>query len=208
MRYSIHRALGELKVLDKRIEKEIKNGVYIGFKKKSVAKESQTGKTVKQFGVEAKAVKQSVDDLINRRRLIKEAIVNSNATTLVVIGGKEMTVASAIERKTSIEYDTKLLSRLKSQYNKATSTVSLQNEAVESDISSKIDIMLGAEKSKNQELVNKFSNDYRESNSWELVDPLGLKEVIDKLEEEIITFENEVDVVLSESNATTFIEIE
>lgn len=208
MRYSIHRALGELKVLDKRIEKEIKNGVYIGFKKKSVAKESQTGKTVEQFGVEAKAVKQSVDDLINRRRLIKEAIVNSNATTLVVIGGKEMTVASAIERKTSIEYDTKLLARLKLQYNKATSTVSLQNEAVESDISSKIDIMLGAEKSKNQELVNKFSNDYRESNSWELVDPLGLKEVIDKLEEEIITFENEVDVVLSESNATTFIEID
>lgn len=208
MKISIHRALGELKTLEKRIEKEINKGYYIGYKKKSVAKEYQTGTLVDEFGVKAKASKQSVDDLIARRRAIKEAIVNSNANTKVTIGGKEMTVASAIERKSSIIYDIDLLSKLQSQYSKAVSAVARQNDAVEKDISAKVDIMLGSEKAKNQELVDKFSKDYRESNSWELIDPLGLKEIIDALEEEILTFQNEVDVVLSESNATTFIEID
>lgn len=208
MKISIHRALGELKVLDKRIEKEISKGKFIGFKKKTVNKEYQTGIEVSEFEKTVKSNKQSIDDLIKRRRLIKEAIVNSNANTKVIIGGKEMTVASAIERKSSIEYDFDLLHELQSQYNKAVVTVSKQNEAVEKDISSKVDILLGTDKDKNKEMVGKFSNDYRENNSFEVIDPLGLKSIIDSLEEEIITFENEVDIVLSESNATTFIEID
>ena len=56
--------------------------------------------------------------------------------------------------------------------------------------------------------IEEFSKAYRNSNSWEVIDPVDLKSLIDKLEKEITIFENEVDVVLSESNATTFIEVE
>lgn len=48
---------------------------------------------------------------------------------------------------------------------------------------------------------------YRNNNSWENVDPLNLKEKIDVLEQRIFDFETNVDVALSVSNATTFIEI-
>lgn len=208
MKISIHRALGELKLLDSRISKQIGAGAYIGLKKNSAKNEYKTGLTLEKFEAKAKASIQSVNDLIARRKAIKEAIVNSNATTIVTIGGKEMTIASAIERKTSIEYDRELLKALKKQYNFAISTVTKQNDTVESEISQKVDIMLGSEKTKNAEMVNSFSNDYREANGWKVIDPLGLLDIINNLEEEITTFEADVDVVLSESNATTFIEID
>ena len=44
-------------------------------------------------------------------------------------------------------------------------------------------------------------------NTYELIDPAGIEDYIKKLEKDIIDFKNEVDYVLSESNATTFIEV-
>jgi hypothetical protein len=53
----------------------------------------------------------------------------------------------------------------------------------------------------------KLSGPFREDNILNLVDPLRLKEKIDKLDLEIDTFLNDVDYALSESNAITKIEV-
>ena len=97
---------------------------------------------------------------------------------------------------------------MKEQYRHTISFVEENNEEVESDLSNKIDIMLNTNDKKNTEGIEQFSKAYRKSNGWEVVDVIDLKSLIDKLEKEITIFENEVDVVLSESNATTFIDIE
>ena len=104
MKMSIHRALGELKTLDKRIRKEIENTIFIGAKKKSSNTEYKTRTSIVDFNNNVNSSIQSINDLILRRKEIKEAIVNSNANTFVTIGDNKMTVASAIERKTSIGY--------------------------------------------------------------------------------------------------------
>ncbi|MFB8733012.1 hypothetical protein ACEQPO_01165 [Bacillus sp. SL00103] len=64
----------------------------------------------------AKADDQSIQALIKRRNAIKSAIVVSNATTTIDVAGVNMTVAEAIERKTSIEYDIRYLRKLKKVY--------------------------------------------------------------------------------------------
>lgn len=208
MKMSIHRALGELKTLDKRIRKEIENTIFIGAKKKSSNTEYKTRTSIVDFNNNVNSSIQSINDLILRRKEIKEAIVNSNANTFVTIGDNKMTVASAIERKTSIGYDKFLLSKIKEQYALVVGFVEENNEEVECDLSSKIDNMLNANDKNNINGIEEFSKAYRNSNSWEVIDPVDLKSLIDKLEKEITIFENEVDVVLSESNATTFIEVE
>lgn len=208
MKMSIHRALGELKTLDKRIRKEIENTIFIGAKKKSSNTEYKTRTSIVDFNNNVNSSIQSINDLILRRKEIKEAIVNSNANTFVTIGDNKMTVASAIERKTSIGYDKFLLSKIKEQYALIVGFVEENNEEVECDLSSKIDNMLNANDKNNINGIEEFSKAYRNSNSWEVIDPIDLKSLIDKLEKEITIFENEVDVVLSESNATTFIEVE
>ena len=68
--------------------------------------------------------------------------------------------------------------------------------------------MLNTNDKKNTEGIEQFSKAYRKSNGWEVVDVIDLKSLIDKLEKEITIFYYDVDVVLSESNATTFIDIE
>ena len=208
MKMSIHRALGELKTLDKRIRKEIENTIFIGAKKKSSNTEYKTRTSIVDFNNNVNSSIQSINDLILRRKEIKEAIVNSNANTFVTIGDNKMTVASAIERKTSIGYDKFLLSKIKEQYALIVGFVEENNEEVECDLSRKIDNMLNANDKNNINGIEEFSKAYRNSNSWEVIDPVDLKSLIDKLEKEITIFENEVDVVLSESNATTFIDIE
>lgn len=208
MKMSIHRALAELKTLDSRIGKATDKR-FIGYKKLSAKKEARTNLELNDFEKEVIGNYDSVIALIKRRNKIKEAVVNSNAITMVEIGGKLYTVASAIERKESIRYEKDLLTQLKLQYDFVLSTVNKSNDKVEEQLEKKIDAMVGAENaSKNVELVESFSKQYRELNAYEVLDYLNLKELIDKLEKEIDDFETEVDFKLSTSNSITEVEIE
>ena len=126
MKMSIHRALAELKTLDSRIRKATDKN-FIGYKKLSAKKEAKTNLIPNDFEKEVIGNYDSVMALIKRRNKIKEAVVNSNATTMVEIGGKIYTVASAIERKESIRYEKDLLTQLKLQYDFVLSTVNKSN---------------------------------------------------------------------------------
>ncbi|MCP4369761.1 MAG: hypothetical protein GY797_16855, partial [Deltaproteobacteria bacterium] len=114
MEMTISRALAELKLLDKRIRGTIEKGTFAGL---AQGKKSITGyETNDEFIKTAKSSIQSAQDLIKRRQAIKSAIVNSNAKTEVTIADKKMSVAEAIERKSSIEYEKLLLQKLKTKY--------------------------------------------------------------------------------------------
>ena len=125
MEMTIHAALAELKKLDQRINRAIRNGRFVGTIKgqKWNEKVQNTVETREEFKVTAKAAFDSATDLIKRRNEIKRAITLSNATTKTKVGEKEMTVAEAIEMKTSIEYKKHLKRALDVQYSSAISTI-------------------------------------------------------------------------------------
>ncbi|MDR3596246.1 hypothetical protein [Clostridium sp.] len=83
-----------------------------------------------------------------------------------------------------------------------------KNEEVESRLDEQIQIMLGSDKQSKTAGLKGFINQYKEQNEWELVDGLKINDEINKLQNEIEEFENNIDFVLSESNAVTFIEVE
>lgn len=205
MKYSIHRCLAELKLLNDKIEKATSKK-FIGFKKNSANGEYNTHEGDEDF---AKLVQSNYDTVmayINRRNLFKEAIVNSNATTKVIIAGKEYTVASAIERKNSISYEEELLYQFKIQYANCIRTVNDNNDRMETNLDKQISQMVGSDNSKNDDIVT-FAEFYRKQNGYTLLDPLKIKDKLDILEKEIQDFKSEVDCVLSESNAITMVEI-
>lgn len=207
--YSIHRGLGELKLLDSKINKAtVSSTKYVGYKKNSADGENATLLTEEKFEAMVKSNLDSVMALIERRKEIKEAIVNSNARTEVTIGKKKYTVASAIERKSSIQYEKNLLMTLKRQYEEAVSQVTLKNDSMEMKLDIQVSQMLGGEKNaKNNDNIANFSEMYRNQNGWKVCDPLNISNVIKVMEREIEEFETEVDYVLSTSNAITEIEI-
>lgn len=208
MEMTITRALSELKLLNSRIERKITETTFITANKKS-AKKVNNVFTKEEFIENSKSGYQSVLDLIERRKQIKSAIVDSNAKTIVKIADKEMSVAEAIERKDSIQYDKMLLESMTRQYNTSVAKVNQQNEAVQQQCDRLLETMLGTEnKSKaNKDEISAITTPYLEQNEWELIDPMTLFSKINSLKTDIEQFESEVDFILGESNCITKISI-
>jgi len=205
---SITEALNELKLYDSKITKEITNATLCGATKKSSDKVGVVKK--EDFEDRAKASYQSVTDLIANRNTLKSAVVKSNAVMEVTVADKVMTVAEAIERKNSIEYDETLLNEMKRQYANATAAVDKENKKVDAKVDDLLTTLVGKDSDKklNKEDQEAVEKPYREKNEFEFIDPLGLYEKIQALEADIDGFKSNVDTVLVLSNATTFIEVD
>ena len=205
---SITEALNELKLYDSKIMKAITNAKLVGAAKKSADKVGVVKK--EDFEKRAKESYQSVTDLIANRNTLKSAIVKSNAVTEVAINGKTMTVAEAIERKNSIDYDESLLSEMKSQYASATDTVAKENKKVDNKVDELLATLIGKDSSKdiNKESQEAIEKPYREKNEYEFIDPIGLLDKIQILEDEIDGFKSEVDTRLAVANSITTIDVD
>lgn len=206
MEMSITRALKELTLLDKRIDDIIDDAIFVGYAKKSSAKINNIY-TRDEFDKLVTSNFDSVQALMNRRLEIKAKIVDSNAKTIVTIGGKEYTVAGAIEAKSLIHYKKQLLDTLVSQLKKATAAVSLANEKVDEKVYSLIKDAKNEDSTPVDLGKDSFITQYRNNHEFDLVNPIKIHEKINQLKEEIENFENEVDFALSESNAITKITI-
>lgn len=207
---TIHAALGELKKIEKKINKAINTDIeVIGYKKMSAENVINTGLAVEAFNERAKAGYQSVIDLIANYKAIKSAIVLSNATTKLIVGKEEMTVAEAIERKNSIEFDKMLLNLLKNERMGVIAKVTKQNERVEEQLDNQIALLTANSKDKTSSLekLAGYATEYRNQNAYTIVNPLNVEDKITELEEKILDFETNVDVALSNSNALTKITI-
>ena len=205
---TVTEALKELKLYDSKINKAIESGAYVGSAKVNSNKIGYKNKDT--FISDAKAAYQSAVDLIKNRAKIKSAIVKSNAETTLEINGVKMTRAEAIERKSSIEYDKKLLNELKSQFYKATLAMDKENKKVDQQCEAIALTAAGKESDKKVkgEEIESVTETIRRLNEFGLVDPLGIEKIINDLEASIDGFESEVDVRLNLSNATTFIEVD
>lgn len=201
----VTKALNELKLLDERIRKEIMNSSFVATAK-IVEKKVTPNCTKDEFNAKAKATFQSINDLMDRRARIKAAVVASNAVTKLQINGTEMTVAEAIELKTSITYQVQLLNTMTAQLNNARKESVKNNLAMEEKIDRYIETMLGKEAKGKKEDYSEMIDPIRIANEYALVDPLDVESKIEELEHWISGFNSEVDAALQISNCITWIE--
>ena len=198
---SITQALAELKLLDKRIQKSLDHVTWAQVKTKSHPVDTE------KFSKSVQAEYQSFIDLVKRRDAIKRAVVTSNATTRVKVADWEGTVAEAIEYKTSILYKRRLLDILRMQLLTAKDQFQEQQEAVDARLEKLLHSELGKDVKTSPETITALTNTFRENNKVELVDPLDLAVRTQALEDEIESFETNVDWVLSETNGKTLITV-
>lgn len=204
---TIHAALAEIKKLKQRIEKGTRNAVFIGNMKKSADTVNGYAYNKQEFKTIVEANYKSLNDLIKNLNEYKSKVTLSNAVTDLEVGKETMTVAEAIFRKEYIEYEKILLRKMKSQYENVVSSTTMKNEKVENDLNDQVTVLVGKDTKAKDNLVS-FMEQYRNTNSWENIDPLDLKAKIDELEDRIFDFETNVDAALSVSNATTTITVE
>ena len=206
---TIHKALCELKTLDSRIKKAIDGSVFVFANKHANAKVS--GKSISDYSAEVKDAYQSATDLIARRDAIKRAVILSNATTKVSVGGKEYTIAEAIEMKNhGIPTKQGLLTKLRVDSRRARKDADDNNgEMLELRADEYIKNLYANADMKNlSDEVRKMRADFIAAQTMELVDPINIDAEMKWLEEHIAAFTVEIDAALSVSNALTEITVE
>ena len=208
-------ALAELKLLDKKIDKKLRelynteeNPVidYKVGKNKNLVLSNTDEETFKR---KAQGILDSLKALINNRKKLKGKIAETNAKTKVNVAGKEYTIVEAIERKNNLPMEEELLRKLVNQYSVVQNRVQSINERAEEEVNRLLEAKLSNE-SKNTpaEEIKKLKEILLSDMSAEIYDPLNLKEYIENLDNEIEEFRRNVDVALSIINAKTEIEID
>lgn len=202
---SVTRGLAELKLIEKKINKIIEKELFVSFRK---GDDSPKGfKSIEEFESSVKSVNDKINDLKERYRIIKSEIILSNASINVKISNNEMTVAEAIEYKNSIKFDKNQLYIYNKQLINCHDEVESKNEEVNYRLDNLVITNLGKDTKINSDDYKSISEPFLKKNKWQVIDPINIKSICEKLQKKIEDFELEVDFVLSESNAKTKIQI-
>lgn len=203
---TLHKALAELKLIDKKLSKKIVefNPVGLHIKGRLVNDIHKQ----EDFERDVKADAESINDLFERKIKIKAAIVKVNGETTVTIGGKVMTIADAINRKSIIGVKKELLKVVVTRYNAVIGKMNVSNERLNERLDKYLIELFGKEKVEAKDAnVEGAIKTFREMNEFLLCDPIKANDTAIAIDKEIMDFESEVDYVLSETNSTTFIYI-
>ena len=201
-------AIGQLKIQEDRIEKALVSLDVVAANR--VTAKKVNGITKEEFERNAKSSFDSVTSLLKRYMALKEAINQFNAATKITVCGKEMTVATALYQKEwGINQRKKVLNYLTTLLVKAEERVRIENgdkldAAAERNAKQNFE---GDPKSDAKEYL-KFLEDYKDDHMYELIDPLKIREKIEKMSKDISDFEAGVDTQIQIANATTDITIE
>lgn len=210
---TVHKALAELKVIDSRINNAIWSGTFVVANKHS--NDKIHGMTINEFKNSMKSDFQKVSDLIARRNAIKKAVVASNAVTKVKVGDTEYTVATAIEMKNhGMEFKNTFKKCLESQYAVAKNELDKNSgDPLEKRAENYVLSVIQAQPKDSKmavdsEAMKNLRAQYIKDNTYDIIDPIGVKDAIEQLDNEISSFITEVDAALSVSNALTVLDIE
>lgn len=203
---SLHRALSELKIIEDRINSKIEDFHLIDITKGEDG--LIEGKTQKVFNDNARSINQSIDSLIDRKILLKTEINKANANTMLSIGGKSMSILEAIAYKDIIRLKQNKLKYISRQNSKALTNLDNYNEKVDNQALHLAENTVGKDKTpENIETIDSIMKAYKKANTYSLIDPLGIQDLISDLSDEIYNFNINIDAALSEVNAITLIEV-
>ena len=200
---TITEALAELKLLDARIAKATHNTTWCVCE----ANIKATTEYCEKLNVDIRSAWQSVNALIEERAKIKSAIVKSNAVTEITIGGRTMTVAEAIERKSSIAYEAALVEKMKEDFSKANTSVDGLNARVQTRLDNLLQNLSFVSNEGIAEAQKAVAENFMAQNGYKVIDPLYINDKVSEMTARIDDFTKNVDVALSVSNAITFIEV-
>lgn len=207
-------ALDERDFLKKKINNTIKVAEFISVKRVQDIKVNNT-ETVEEFSGKVTSTLQSIKDMIKRYQNIDAAITLSNATTKITTkSGKIMTVAAAIALRKSLvdrnlnnaDFNGHLINRLQEQYDYAVMQLRRLNDIADNQSEKLKDSFVSKDNKKISSEDIESLEQLTKGLYGEMVDPVKIKEEIDKLSEDYNVLLKELETAIKVSNATTTIE--
>lgn len=207
---SITRALTRIKTIEKQLNQLVDKEFVTTLAKREVDNVTDTYKEVLN---KTKSNFDQFNDLFAELNRIKAAVRKSNEITKVTIGGDELSVADALVYKNTIVYRSNFLEKIARENRTADSRVEQSKINADNKFATVRENFIKSSQGQdvNENYVNTVLTEEERRLKAALVEikVSGIKDVSEYIEAErkrIDTFIEEVDYVLSESNATTMIE--
>lgn len=207
---SITRALTRAKTIEKQLARLVESQFVVTLMKREVDDVTDVYQDNLKM---TQANFDQFNDLFAELNNIKAAVRKSNEVTKVVIGGEELTVADALVYKNTIAYRNSFLDRITRENRNAESRVEQSKISADTKFATVRENLI--KNSQGQDVSEDYlktvltEEERRLKKAIVEVKVSGINNVNEFIEAErkrIDTFIEEVDYVLSESNATTIIE--
>ena len=198
---SIHRALTLLKKHHQSLQEVANNGIFLGTISNSKKTPTLNGfRTVDELKNRITSDTDKVNTLLVTIPKIKEAISKANLETIISFNGRNVSITELLAIKDTVSSRKDYLRSLRSQMNR----VNLQVELIDKEISSKL---VGLT---DPEAIKQVRDTLQSVDGVSLItaNDISPEMFIKQLEDELNFLEYELDVTLSETNLSTFIEID
>ncbi len=213
----VTQALDQRDLLVKKICDKIRKASFTETKKHNEEKVMERRVTQKEFEKEARSSYQQIIDLIHWYDKVDQAILRSNAETIIETSYGTMSIANALALRSRLScsnaYDSdsnfegNLMMKLQEELNEKIRVMEQKNKGLQNTAETMRLSILGKDTKAKDETPLKVVDVYVQENTTELIDPLNVRKKIDELNERRETILNELDTKIKVSNATTFVEI-
>ncbi|MBE6119334.1 MAG: hypothetical protein E7189_02690 [Erysipelotrichaceae bacterium] len=213
----VTQALDQRDLLVKKICDKIRKASFTETKKHNEEKVMERRVTQKEFEKEARSSYQQIIDLIHWYDKVDQAILRSNAETIIETSYGAMSIANALALRSRLNcsnaYDSdsnfegNLMMKLQEELNEKIRVMEQKNKGLQNTAETMRLSILGKDTKTKDETPLKVVDVYVQKNTTELIDPLNVRKKINELNERRETILNELDTKIKVSNATTFVEI-
>lgn len=213
----VTQALDQRDLLVKKICDKIRKASFTETKKHNEEKVMERRVTQKEFEKEARSSYQQIIDLIHWYDKVDQAILRSNAETIIETSYGTMSIANALALRRRLNcsnaYDSdsnfegNLMMKLEEELNEKIRVMEQKNKGLQNTAETMRLSILGKDIKTKDETPLKVVDVYVQENTTELIDPLNVRKKINELNERRETILNELDTKIKVSNATTFVEI-
>lgn len=213
----VTQALDQRDLLVKKICDKIYKASFTETKKHNEEKVMERRITQKEFEKEARSSYQQIMDLIHWYDKVDQAILRSNASTMIETSYGTMSIAHALALRSRLKcnnsYDSdsnfegNLIIKLQEELDKKIQIMEQKNKGLQNTAETMRLSILGKDTKTKDETPLKVVETYVKENTTELIDPLNVRKKIEELSEKREMILNELDTKIKVSNATTFVEI-
>lgn len=193
---TIARSLVSLKHQNEKFTTRIDGQVTATIAKKGIV--VRNGMSVKEYRELLESYKTSIIDQLENEFIVRKAIAESNAKTVIKFGTKEMTIADALLFKQHIIPKYKVIINESQKWERnAQNAYNDEYRNYERQIVSYTENLKDTD---NTEIINSLEKQFKP-------EMISSADWIEELEKTVSSFEMELDAVLSESNAITQITV-
>lgn len=202
VKMSITRALAQVKLIESKLGR-----AFAGFDVEINGKLKYFPNfTTEQFEKEALVEVNSFEDLFKNRLKIKSAIARANIDTKISLLGTEYSIIELIDLKNSSQYKKNVYTNLINNYNKCKSDVVNQDVKIENEVSKQVEVANSNKTQVSKDLTTTLTETYKTLWGGKIV---GLDiNKISKEKDDLDKLVAEIDMILSEINSKTEIEVD